>query len=91
MTHTDGAPYFPSNGTEGDGFLYHTCKDCIHDACYRKERAKTQCDIIFKSLCGERPKEWIYQDGDPMCTAFKHYKERKKQLKKYVNTLFDVI
>jgi len=65
-----GQPYMPSNGTEGMNFTGNFCDNCIHQ--HPDPDKKPQCeDILLKSLCGDQPKEWIYDsEGSPTCTAF---------------------
>jgi hypothetical protein len=63
----------PSNGTEGDGFMGKFCYKCYKES---------NCTILTKALCGEQPKQWIY-NPEPTCTSFNpdRPKAKKKQLK----------
>jgi len=66
----DGTPYQPSSGTEGMWFM-----DIFCDRCHYEVGAR-QCPIIIKTMLHdpgdhEYPKEWVYQDGKPVCTKFK--------------------
>jgi len=60
----DGKPYLPSNGTEGEIFTGHWCNRCEHDI-------DENCEILVRSLCHEQPDEWQYQNGKPVCTAWR--------------------
>lgn len=55
--------YYPSNGTEGEGFMYKFC-----DKCYKYN----SCTILTGSLIGKQPKQWIWDDDTdmPICTSF---------------------
>lgn len=61
-------PYRPSNGTEGECFMGQWCSNC--------ERDKYQdCPIVANTFVyrvddPKYPKEWIYGDNGPECTAF---------------------
>jgi len=68
-----GKPYMPSNGTEGMNFIGSWCEECIHQ--HPDPNKKPQCvDVLLKSIIGEQPKEWIYDDeGYPKCTKFKKW------------------
>ncbi|MDY8137585.1 hypothetical protein [Aquimarina sp. 2201CG5-10] len=65
-------PYQPSNGTEGMIFTEKYCMNCINchpDPCHHK-----QCQILCNALVfhindKEYPKEWVYIDDEPKCTA----------------------
>ena len=59
-----GAPYRPSNGTEGMIFMEAFCDRCAvnHDG---------DCEILAASFMGQVP-EWLHDEhGLPCCTAFK--------------------
>lgn len=65
--------YRPSNGTEGDIFHEKYCWNCIN--CNPDPSGDKQCDILMRTLLfginePEYPKEWIYVDGKPTCTAW---------------------
>ena len=65
--------YRPSNGTEGMSFIESWCAQCIHDN--PDENSPKKCEILtatmfFYPTDPEYPKEWIYQDNEPVCTAF---------------------
>lgn len=67
--------YRPSNGTEGEAFIYNWCRNCIHGK-YEHDQEADSCDIVCRSFAfdvddPEYPKEWTYNDqGDAVCTAF---------------------
>lgn len=63
----DCKPYLPANGTEGDIFEARWCERCTQE----NDDYGIWCDIHSLALRGEQPKEWIYYENKPMCTAFK--------------------
>ena len=69
--------YRPSNGTEGDGFIFKFCAECIHDSQFRGGRK--YCNILNRSLMYDKnekgyPKQWRYdENGQPTCTKFSQY------------------
>lgn len=74
MKVEDGTPYRPSNGTEGSCFHAEFCDKCIH------ESEDDPCMILARTMAfgiddEEYPEEWIYEDGSPTCTAFRHESE----------------
>ena len=87
-------PYQPSNHTEGDIFRSRFCDQCPRDAAYRADPdSGIGCTIIADTMAlnpGDKhyPKEWIYKDGEPTCTAFvtqeeldqERYMKRQKKL-----------
>ena len=67
-------PYLPSNGTEGMIFMANFC-----DQCYKRHN----CSIMIKSLIGEQPKQWIYDETNkPICTSFNPNKPKSKKTPK---------
>lgn len=65
--------YMPSNGSEGCWFMSIYC-----DKCYKKN----SCTILSKSLVGNQPKQWIYNENNkPTCTSFNP--NRPKSSNKY--------
>ncbi len=63
--------YYPSNGTEGAGFMGIHCENCIHDNVAKEK----YCPIITSTMCfyptdPEYPREWIIKDGRATCTNF---------------------
>lgn len=72
----EGRPYMPGNGTEGEAFQDGWCASCMRDAEFRKQWNETGnpqvdgCEILAASLRGEQPKEWLFRNGDPICSAF---------------------
>lgn len=51
------------------GFIEEWCDNCIHQ--HPDPDNERQCnDILLLSLIGTQPKEWIYRNGKPVCTAF---------------------
>lgn len=73
-----GAPYRPSNGTEGLCFIAGWCEHCARDlemnGTKRTEDCGDEdwCEILGRSFRSDEPlPEWIYgEDGQPKCTAF---------------------
>lgn len=70
--------YRPSNGTEGMSFVEAWCDHCIKHSI--SPEAKKQCPIlrdtfIYDSDDPEYPEAWQYQNGRPVCTAFKSREE----------------
>lgn len=71
----DGAPWQPSNGTEGWDWLGNWCFRCLHDAQYSDEDPGAGCQILAHALAfnigdPEYPPEWVYKDGREVCTAY---------------------
>jgi hypothetical protein len=64
----DGEPYYPSNGTEGMGFIDVWCLNCIKDTMIRG--GKKQCTILTNSFLKYHVKQWVYKDNRPICTSF---------------------
>ena len=63
--------YMPSNGTEGMLFMAQFC-----DNCYKEKN----CTILTKGLCGEQPKQWVYDvDNNPTCTSFNSGRPKRKK------------
>jgi len=68
--------YQPSNGTEGCWFIGKFCDGCANEKySHTQAEGDKQCDILSATLIHdvndeEYPKEWIYKDGEPTCTAF---------------------
>jgi len=68
--------YRPSNGTEGMCFVSEFCEQCIHEKfIHTSNDNDKKCDIFSATMLydigeAEYPKEWIYQDNKPICTAF---------------------
>ena len=64
-----GAPYRPTNGTEGEAFYDAVCAGCRNDDL-------DNCSIIAYAMAfnigdEEYPKEWIInKNGNPSCSAF---------------------
>jgi hypothetical protein len=67
-------PYMPSNGAEGELFMFRWCGKCALDL------VKSSCEIQTTALCGEQPPEWIYVDEKPACTAFKKRVENENKI-----------
>lgn len=68
--------YRPSNGTEGEGFIEHYCRNCIHGKYeHTCDTNDNPCDILTRSLvCSiddkDYPEEWVYNEqGRPTCKA----------------------
>ena len=74
----DGKPYQPSNGSEGQDFTESWCNQCEREREYRESEGEDWekcCPILGASMANsvgddDYPKEWIYKDGKPVCTAF---------------------
>lgn len=69
--------YRPTSGTEGEMFIGHFCRNCIHGKYeHTRDINDKPCEIIsFSFMCDindkDYPEEWIYDDKDkPTCTAF---------------------
>lgn len=65
----DGTSYRPSNGTEGMMFEEQICSKC------KKYTDYGPCKIFDLSMLynlkdPEYPKEWIFKNETPVCTAF---------------------
>ena len=56
------AQYYPCSGTEGADFISKWCARCRLDA-------NDDCAILASSFCGPVD-PWIYERGEPVCTAF---------------------
>lgn len=72
MSYRDGDRYVPSNGTEGTSFEEDHCYQCIHTN--PNPSGKKQCKIWGAAVLNwpngkDYPKEWIYKNGKPTCTA----------------------
>lgn len=66
--------YRPSNGTEGLLFMESFCFRCRKDN-FDMSTGAGGCQILADSLCFDiddpnYPREWVYIDGEPTCTAF---------------------
>ena len=62
-------PYQPSNGSEGEWFMTKYCYRCEH---YNE---RVGCPIVNNTMLydvrsAEYPREWVYQEDGPVCTAF---------------------
>ena len=72
-----GAPFQPSNGTEGIMFCEKFCDQCLN--CHPNPDKNPQCDILMLTMCfyptdKEYPKEWIFnEEGWPVCTAWQKW------------------
>lgn len=73
---TDGTPYMPSNGTEGEIFMGRWCEQCSKD---RFDEGGDSCDIMLLALSGEQPEWWCYQAGLPACKAFEEKRDEPEQ------------
>lgn len=74
-------PYRPSNGTEGHCFMEHWCANCARDKPWSEGKdydscgPEEICSIIGNTMSEDihstdYPKEWVYGDNGPMCSAF---------------------
>jgi len=76
MTDREGKLYKPYSGEEGRAFEAQFCEQCKRDQKYWETMDGSDgCQIHTLALCfdpkdPEFPKEWIYQNGKPLCTAF---------------------
>jgi hypothetical protein len=68
--------YYPANGTDGMIFTSEFC-----DRCYKRYG----CSILMKSLVGIEPKQWVYENSEPICTSFNPNRPARKKVSK-VNT-----
>lgn len=76
-------PYYPSNGTEGEGFMEIFCASCKKDTGYRKADGKTLCGIIAYAMGqGKAPKQWIRVGCKSICTSFVDYKTYKPKTRR---------
>jgi hypothetical protein len=71
--------YRPSNGSEGMDFMSRFCDVCKKD----NPDKMILCPIIAATFAFNvddpmYPKEWIYDEGKPICTAFED--ENKEQI-----------
>jgi hypothetical protein len=72
--------YRPSNGTEGESFIYDHCHACIHGKYeHTGDIDDKPCDILSRSFFlnvddREYPEEWTYDEhGKPTCTAWRKW------------------
>lgn len=77
---TDGTPYRPYSGTDGACFYERWCADCKRDEAYRRGDWGDGCRIaadtfVYDVNDPKYPREWVWQDGAPTCTAFVHMDE----------------
>jgi len=68
------AKFRPSSGHEFDMFYASFCRHCQFEKEYRKSGVNG-CEIIAKTMImdvedNEYPKEWVYKNGIPYCTAY---------------------
>lgn len=80
--------YYPSNGTEGMGFMETWCQSCTKDTMLRG--GKTYCSILSGSMAYDKPvKQWIYdKENRPICTSFKQIGLiKKRKIRKSEKTL----
>lgn len=75
-------PYQPGSGTEGELFFDSWCRHCERDKSMNGAKPFDECDdnelcdIIARSMAfspdvdDEYPREWIYGEHGPCCTAF---------------------
>jgi hypothetical protein len=68
IEYEHGQPYMPSNGTEGEIFMFHWCHKCALD---KFEEGGESCPILNKSLIGKQPLEWVETKDGPCCIAWK--------------------
>lgn len=74
----DGDPYQPSSGTEGIGFMEGFCVHCEREREYNESEGEDidkACEILSATMRvdpghPDYPKQWIYKDGKPVCTAY---------------------
>lgn len=72
--------YRPSNGSEGEGFIDHFCRNCIHGKYEHTGDVNDKpCEIITRTFFldindKDYPEEWCYdENGSPTCTAYKKW------------------
>lgn len=56
--------FVPSNSSEGMDFMDHWCGRCSADG------ADANCDVLTDAMSGAAVDQWIYRDGEAVCTAF---------------------
>ena len=94
--------YRPSNGTEGHCFMEAWCGNCArdlfwsegkdYDACAPEEI----CSIIGDTMAYDKdhpkyPKEWVYGENGPMCSAFVRHGHLPPERCKYTVDMFDPV
>lgn len=71
--------YQPANGTEGGYFMGRYCERCKKYG-YTDEYPEDACKILVNTMAfnpsdPEYPKEWIYKNDIPTCTAFEEVEQ----------------
>lgn len=75
-----GAPYRPSNGTEGEGFQSRWCEGCERDRYDSKPCRILGYSMAFNLGDTDYPKQLVYDaDGHASCTAFEAIGSRKRK------------
>ncbi len=90
----DGAPYRPSNGTEGEYFDEGWCANCKADKNFRDDNGEG-CPIIARALAYDVgddgfPSEWQWQNGEPVCTAFDDISENITKQEREAQMVLDM-
>lgn len=71
-----GEQWIPSNGTEGEMFLYKWCLNCARDKAMRGDKRYDECDddelcpIIAASFLGEAVEWRELPDGEIKCMKY---------------------
>jgi hypothetical protein len=67
---TPGAPYRPSNGTDGELFVQAWCNSCSR---WDEGRCEIALDAMaFRTGDADYPAEWVYDGrGQPSCSAWR--------------------
>lgn len=71
-----GEKYRPANGTEGIDFYNRFCDHCQKDRAHREDPDGADgCPILAATFRFEvddpsYPAEWIWREGDTLCTAY---------------------
>jgi len=68
--------YRPSNSDDGLWFEGKFCNQCYRNRVNVESR--NQCIHLIRALCGETNDRWVYQDGKPVCTAFRSKSEMRR-------------
>jgi hypothetical protein len=75
----NGTPFRPSNASQVNASQVYAFEESYCHRCYRFRHLigrSPQCSILMSvSFCYEEepeyPRQWQYQDGQPVCTSFK--------------------
>lgn len=93
-------PYRPGSGTEGCGFYEAWCSNCARDKPMSEGKNYDECSpdevcsIIADTLAYSKddpkyPKEWVYGENGPMCSAFVRAGHMPPERCKHTIDMFD--